>query len=353
MKTREKMKIVHISSCDKFLPPYIEFIRKHFDFSEHQFFLTSGMADSLITTSNNVSLANRGLLSRLKHYKNVLIGMHKAEKIILHGLFDIRIIQMLFFTPWLLKKCHWVMWGSDLYVYQFSDRDNTFKRREFFRNFVIKNVGFLITYIPGDAALAREWYKAKGQVLECIMYTSNLYKDHKLDVDTSQSINIQLGNSADPSNEHIDALEKLLKFKNENINIYVPLSYGPAGLSTYTENVIKQGKEWFGKKFKPMLSFMPFDEYLHFLSTVDIAIFNHKRQQAMGNTIALLGLEKTVYIRSETTQWEFFHLKGIKIGDINQLNSLDKIDVKTNSEIIKKYFSEEQYLQQLKNIFTQ
>jgi hypothetical protein len=34
---------------------------------------------------------------------------------------------------------------------------------------------------------------------------------------------------------------------------------------------------------------MPFDEYLNLLAKVDIVIFKHKRQQAMGNITTLLG----------------------------------------------------------------
>jgi len=34
---------------------------------------------------------------------------------------------------------------------------------------------------------------------------------------------------------------------------------------------------------------MPLDEYLNLLAKIDIAIFNHKRKQAMGNITTLLG----------------------------------------------------------------
>lgn len=42
----------------------------------------------------------------------------------------------------------------------------------------------------------------------------------------------------------------------------------------------------------PIVDFMDFNEYINFLSTIDIAIFNHKRQQGMGNIITLLGMGK-------------------------------------------------------------
>ena len=339
---------MHIANCDKFIPPYIELINQHFSATEHEFFLKSGMADDELKDDNNIHLAGESKVSLLKHYFRLIIKMHFANKIILHSLLDIKIVQILFFTPWLLKKCHWVIWGADLYTYQFGIKNFKWKIKEYLRRQVIGNVGFLVTYIEGDVTLARKWYGAKGKYKECLMYTSNLYKDYTVHETKNTSINIQVGNSADSSNNHIEALEKLLPFKNESICIFVPLSYGS---QKYAQQVITQGKEWFGDKFKPLTEFMPFNEYLSFLGSIDIAIFNHKRQQAMGNTITLLGLGKAVYIRSDTTQWQLFKEKNIKIGDIAKLKNLECGKKMENIDAIKAYFSLENYLNQLRKIF--
>ena len=45
-------------------------------------------------------------------------------------------------------------------------------------------------------------------------------------------------------------------------------------------------------------------------------MFNHNRQQAMGNTITLLGLGKKVYMRRGVAQWSFFESHKIKVFDI-------------------------------------
>lgn len=341
-------KILHVAECDKFIPPYVRFINEHFNSNDHEFLIKNGMADSELEQSDNVCLSGHSTFSKLQHHFNLVIKMHRADKIILHSLIDIKIIQILCFTPWLLRKCYWMIWGGDLYAYKSVLKTRREKVNEFLRQRVISNLGHLVTYLDGDVALARRWYGAKGNYHECLMYTSNLYKEHKLSENTKATLNIQLGNSADPSNNHIEALEKLLPFKNENICILVPLSYGS---KEYAQQVIAQGKEWFGDKFKPLTEFMPFEEYLSFLGSIDIAIFNHKRQQAMGNTITLLGLGKTVYIRSDTTQWQFFEKKGIKVGDIEKLNSLDSQKAVGNVEIVKAYFSPGNYKKQLTQLF--
>ena len=341
-------KILHIAVCDKFIPPYIQFVNENLNSEEHEFLLKSGMADNDLGCNNNVDLAEKSTLSKLRYYLKFFIKMHFADKIILHSLLDIKVIQILFFSPWLLKKCYWMIWGADLYAYQRGNKSWKWKIKELLRRRVISKLGHLVTYLEGDVALAREWYGAKGQYHECLMYTSNLYKEHTMSGNTKAIVNIQVGNSADPSNNHIEVLEKLLIFKDENILIHVPLSYGSLG---YSQQVIKQGKEWFGDKFKPLTEFMPFDEYLFFLSEIDIAIFNHKRQQAMGNTITLLGLGKTVYINSSTTQWQFFEEKKINIGDVDKIAILECQGNEENIEIVKKYFSIKNYKSQLDQLF--
>ena len=49
-------KILHIADCDKFIPPYIQFINDNFNSKEHEFLLKSGMADDKLDSSSNVNL---------------------------------------------------------------------------------------------------------------------------------------------------------------------------------------------------------------------------------------------------------------------------------------------------------
>ncbi len=343
-------KILHIGGNDKFIPPFIEFLKLNFNFKQHEFMLCSGMGKK--PKYKNVHIYQRTVLQRLKFYLLITIKMHRAAKIILHGLFDIKLMFILFFTPWLLKKCYWIIWGGDLYTYKFDKRNKRLKMNEFFRRFVIKNIGYLVTYIKGDIELAREWYGAKGKHIECLMYLSNVYRGYyapPLLPKKDSSRTILLGNSADPSNNHLEVLDRLMKYVNEDIKIIVPLSYGD---DTYANNLIHQGMTMFGNKFIPLTDFMPFEEYLKILAEVDIAIFNHKRQQAMGNTIALLGLGKKVYMRSDVVQWKLFQDIGVEISDVKGISETifepcSKAQ-KENPNIIKDFFSEDRFLKQLK-----
>lgn len=298
----------------------------------------------------NVKVYERKIIERLKFYIVALLKMHRADKIILHGLFDIKLIFILFFTPWLLKRCYWVVWGGDLYVYKLGRNNKNWKGREFFRRPVIKNMGHLVTYILGDVELAREWYGAKGKYYECIMYPSNLYKSYEIQDKQGETKNILVGNSADPSNNHLDVFDKLEAFKGQDIKIYAPLSYGNPD---YAKSIIQQGKQRFGDKFEALTEHMPFNQYLEFLGKIDIAVFNHKRQQAMGNTITLLGLGKKVFMRSDVTQWAFFKSHAIAVYDIEAfaLTDDEDIQVEENKHRVKTYFSESDLVRQQQSIF--
>ncbi|WP_168175734.1 TDP-N-acetylfucosamine:lipid II N-acetylfucosaminyltransferase [Nautilia sp. PV-1] len=324
---------------DKFIPPFIEFVNKHFDSKEHLFiFIGRKNTQYEIQEYQNIIWIDK----KTKVF-SLLRYLYKADKIIIHGLWNRHFLKILYLNPWLLKKSYWIMWGGDFY---FPEKQSWVKKQ------VIKKMGNFITYIEGDYELVKKWYKAEGNYYKCFMYPSNLYKDVSFDVEKklNRNIIIQIGNSADPTNNHFEILEKLSKYRDENIKIYAPLSYGDI---VYAEKVIKEGKKIFKDKFIPLTDFMQFDKYLEFLNNIDIAIFAHNRQQAMGNIITLLGLGKKVYMKSDITPWQMFNELGIKVFDVEniKLSLLDEKTKKENIEKIKIHFSEENLKKQLEEIF--
>ncbi|MDO8291272.1 MAG: TDP-N-acetylfucosamine:lipid II N-acetylfucosaminyltransferase [Gallionella sp.] len=338
-------KILHICPLDKFIPPFIEFIERNFAFERHVFVLIGDLNKFPVQIRSNII----HLTSRTQYFF-LLAQLHQAGKIILHSIFDRNIVKLLSIAPWLLRKCYWVMWGGDLYHYQFRSRDIKGDRYEKIRARVIRKMGHFVTYINGDYELAQKWYGAKGAYHECLMYPSNLYKEYVVPPKKEGPLCVLLGNSADPSNNHDELFEKLLPFKDESILIYCPLSYGQA---EYADYIAKLGKKLFGDKFIPLLEFIPFEKYLELLGQIDIAVFAHKRQQAMGNTITLLGLGKKVYMRNDVTPWAKFDELGVKVFDVRKFDLMPlNDDVRKNNQVhIKSHFSEAALAKQLNDIF--
>tara|TARA_B100002019_G_C21231794_1_gene580469 strand:+ start:566 stop:1609 length:1044 start_codon:yes stop_codon:yes gene_type:complete len=339
--------ILHLSTGDKFLSSFISFINKNFDSEVHKFLLLNITSKNDPIENKNVFLADNSKRKVFIYYFLSIIHMHTSKKIILHGLFDFKIVLILFFMPWLLRKCHWIIWGGDLYIYKSNDKKYYWYLKEIFRRPIIKRFGFIITYIKGDYALAQKWYGAKGSYIECISYPSNLSPDPMPEPPSTSKINILVGNSGSASNNHEEVFLKLEKYKNHDVSIYVPLTYGDA---SYIEKIIKQGQNRFGDNFFPITEHMSNSEYQSFLNSIDIAAFNHPRQQGMGNIISLLGYGKKVFIRSDITSWEFFLSKDIFVFDVNELeiSSLSNDLADMNKRNVQKYFSTFNFKKQLR-----
>lgn len=335
---------LHICPLDKFIPPFLNFVRDEFPIEENKFYML-GDAEKYSYQPDFHTFQHCGL----KSYWLLLRLMYSADKIILHGLFNLNVLIILACNPYLLKKCYWVIWGGDLYSFMFPKNSLKYKLKEMIRGFVIKRIGFLLTYVKGDVDLARKYYSARGQHLETIGYLSNVIPS---DIPASKNnkknnINILVGNSADPTNNHFDTLDKLAKFKNENIKIYVPLSYGN---KDYAKKIINYGNSLFGDKFFGITEFIPYSEYMYFLKDIDIAVFNHQRQQAMGNTINLLAMGKKVYLREGTTQKEFFNDLAVQTFNIDDIDISINFSSKKNFQILEKYFSRQNFVIQWKKI---
>jgi len=342
-------KILHICPLDKFIPAFIEFVEKNFEFEHHIFVLIGDIKKYPVHRKSNIIHINQ-IDSRAQLYL-LLARMHLAKKIILHSIFERNTVNLLFKAPWLLRKCYWVMWGGDLYHHQSRTRDVNENRYENIRACVIRKMGHFVTYVKGDYELAQKWYGAKGEYHECLMYPSNLYKEYVVPPKKNEDqLCVLLGNSADPSNNHNEMFEKLLPYKNKNVLIYCPLSYG---LDEYAERIAKLGKTLFGDKFIPLLEFIPFEKYLELLGQIDIAVFAHNRQQGMGNTITLLGLGKKVFMRSDVTQWRLFEEIGVKVFDVEEfsLESLADDTKRKNIKQIEGIFSEKNLIEQYSKIF--
>lgn len=344
------MKYLHITNTDKFIEPYIKFINLNFYPKEHQFLCFSTGTTNYIKSKYDNVILNEKVLLNVKLLKYLYI----TDRIYLHNIFNMRILILLFFQPWLLKKCYWIVWGGDLYAYKKSRSKLKYKIFELIRAFIIKRLGGLITHIKGDYELAKKWYGVGGKYYYSFMYPSNLYKEISINKKAEDDIvYLQVGNSADPSNNHLDVFEKLRFLNTEKMHIICPLSYGD---KEYAEKVMKRGKEIFDNRFEPLLDFISFDKYLEILSKIDIAIFNHKRQQAVGNITTLLGLGKKVYIRDDITTWKFCETHGLKVYSVNSefQDIFEPITYEVKNENIKKIkeqFSEAKLVSDWENIF--
>jgi hypothetical protein len=352
--------ILHICNSDKkFILPFIDLINANFNQDSHFFLIYGGnKADFPTEKYTNVEYwpflwsYRRSWARSFQSVMRFLELAGRSEKIILHSLFNQNLVVLLAFFPKLLKKCYWVIWGGDLYFYRLRSKNIRNNIFEFFRRILIKHLRHFVTYIEGDYELVKKVYKAKGKLHRCFMYTSNIFEsiDLKKRESSKGKIKILVGNSADPTNNQLEVFEKLKKYSNQNIEIFAPLSYGN---KKWAEKVINEGKNIFGENFHPLTEFMPLTEYQKLLASIDIAIFNHKRQQAMGNIINLLGTGKKVYIRDDITTWSTLLNLKLKIYSVNNFENILQFDneIYFNQNCVKNYFTLAELLKQWGAIF--
>lgn len=349
--------ILHLMNNDeKFSVPYISFINNNFDTKYHKFLVVGGIK-SQIYNSNNVEQ----IISYRKNIIKVLKYLNRYDKIIIHSLNNTDVSKILFIQPWLLKKSYWVVWGADLYY--FKNRQHNIKSNinEFIRKVVIRNIGSVCTLVKDDYNLAKQWYKVEGKYFDVsyinpikIEYLDIISNNNKLTLD--ECIRIQVGNSADLTNKHFEVFDLLYKYKNENIMIFAPLSYGN---KEYAKKVADYGEKLYGNKFIPMMDFLDPIDYARFLNKIDIAIFANNRQQALGNIYMLLYLDKKIYIRNDISTWKFLKdeldIEIYNYLDITKAGYIEfakKICKNKNKDKIKQVFNENRIKKQWELIFS-
>lgn len=297
-----KLRIAHYVTFDKkFIPQQIPFLNQHFAEELEQTFYVHGATDSYLASApENVVSLNKS------NFIQFVMAAHKADRLIFNGLFYWKVILIFSSMPWVLRKAIWLPWGGDLYWRLYGEES---VKRELFlavKGWFVRHLYAIATPTYGDYETAIKWYGKGPRYLNA---GCNIFNFEKADLDRlieqkeyGPTCRIQIGNSGDPANDHLGAMELLSRFASENIQVYVPLSYGD---EVYAEEVIEKGKQLFGGKFTPLTQFMAPDEYNRHLASVDVLVLNHRRQQGFGNSVISMYLGAKIFIRGDVSTWAY------------------------------------------------
>ncbi|MEG1088236.1 MAG: TDP-N-acetylfucosamine:lipid II N-acetylfucosaminyltransferase [Bacteroidales bacterium] len=279
----------------------------------------------------------------------------RNDRFILHSYMHPYLYLFSLLTFWNLKKMIWIIWGGDLYFYR-EPKFLKYQLYEFFRKCTIKKFKYILG-LKGDYLLAQEYYKVKGSWLDGVVYPLHLDEGFKIENEENHTLRVLLGNSADPSNNHIEALEMLSRFNHLDMKVFVPLSYG--GTPEYIKMVDKAGINLLSDKYIAVKKYMRGKEYNEFLSTIDIMICNHNRQQALGNIFALFNMGKKIFIRDGITtvdllneyKLKFFITQDIERMGIDELAHYDLEDKVKNQTIVRLLYSNSRVISLWNKIF--
>lgn len=167
--------------------------------------------------------------------------------------------------------------------------------------------------------------------------------------------NILVGNSASPTNNHLEVFEFLNSQNLSRKKIICPLSYGD---SEYAKILKNKGKTYFGSNFLSIDDYMPYEDYISLISSCSNVIMNHHRQQAVGNILAMLYMGAKVFLNKINPLYSYYKDRGAIIFGIDELyndfslldSHLLEEDVEKNRQILKLTFGEKIILNKTENL---
>lgn len=359
-----KNRIVHLIHSDKFTEGFIRFVKEEFDEAQHLFFVIGeNWNDKMQLDSYENIYFVRHVREFIWNYEYRKI-ITESDKVIINGVFGVEKIFVFFPINLVRTKMYMLFWGGDFYGIENHIPWHGVKKHlsRCCKKHIIKNAYGIITLVEGDLCELKSRVNFKGKEFVAPMASDRKSRELANEiVDVEKKVNpyyVIVGNSASPNNHHIDALELLGKFKDENIRVICPLSY--AGDEKYIERVIAAGRNIFGDKFEPITHYIAKKEYFELLAKCTIGVYNNDRQQAMGNIVRILQYGAKVYMRSDTSMWAhmtdtkgyiMYDIEKLKESNFSEMITLNKIEAENNAERVKENRSISKAIIQWEKIF--
>lgn len=355
---------IHILTSEiDFNYTFLKFFEKHLDYKNSLFVFRSKSRGRIYTEDFKTHIIFIDNFFKLLF--TLIPVLYKCKKIYFHFFSASLTLFVWFFFQSLFKKARWCLWGGDLYFYLSSNKSiiNTIYER--IRKKLIKKFTYIACLVKEDYEKVRDIYQIKANY-SFIMYPmpisfadlDKVFLNRSENISKKIEIRIQVGNSADQSNDHIGILMLLQKFQAMPVKLIIPLSYGIK--DDYVKILIDKGNEIYQSSFFPIFDYLNGINYVKSIDCIDILVLNHKRQQGLATAICYLYLGKKVFIRSDTTSYQFLKNLGLVVYDTLQIQNMDyAILVKHNPEegnknrkIIQKFFSDDNYIKAWKSFLS-
>lgn len=317
---------------------------------------------------NDIVIVKRksNIFYKSSEYYSILNYIGKKDKIYIHYL-STEFVWIVLASR--ANEYYWSLWGGDFYPYckielyekevlSMINNKSSIRLRDKIKEYVslslrkmaIKKINYMLTWNNYDYELVKNNFKTKAEFNYFVYPNVNNYELlDRININKEENkrkVVIQVGNSGDPTNNHFEVLNMLSKYSSEDIKVIAPLSYGD---KEYIQKVMNRGFEIFGNKFEPITEYVSVDKYYRQLSSIDIAIMNHYRQQGAGNIVSLLYLGKKIYLNEKVTTYKtyidwglnIYPIKDIEKLNLNEFKELSEYNISVNRSIIKKkYYNE-------------
>ena len=232
-----------------------------------------------------------------------------GDWLFLHSIPDIR--KAVWIRKKYQKKIIWRTWGHDAPLFD-AEKGSLIKKivKRVFNFLKIREVRrFYAVGVSSNYIDELDIKRIYGNVkIVPIPYVEKVKKKQKsLFSEKHECFNIMVGHSGHELDNHISILEKLKRFKNENVCIYLIFSYG---YSVYMKKVVDYVNLNWSQKVKIITEFMPLAEYEDFCSKMDVAFFDGVHSYAIGNVSTLFSMRKKLFLNRDGLWHKAFTDKG-------------------------------------------
>lgn len=307
---RSAIHVAHVLPRSNISNAFVDNIRRELPNHRQRFYVVdAGSSPFPLPQGDDVEvIVPRGIRHPLRTTDGRAIApsLRRCDVVVVHGLFSDTLVALLLAHPAILRRSRWVVWGGDLYSWL---PDRRVRKAQvlgaFGRRIVARRCAGVFTLTDGDAHVLAGFAGVPPP-------TGRLRYFNPLDpalnslpaaAQPSDGVTrVLVGNSGSPTNRHLMALSALAHFADEPIEVVVPLGYG--GSPDYSQSVITHGRRLFGAKFRALTELQTPDAYAEMLTTLDVALFYHDRQEGLGTMAAVCSLGKKVYTNPTVSSWQ-------------------------------------------------
>lgn len=357
------MKVIHFIVDDKFINGTIALLDE-FDWLENQYYIFTNKHYFKYITLDRIQKINKHQILE------IITDSNSCDVIVIHGLASLPSKYICSINRQ-IKVC-WLAWGYDIYsntypqfpLIKLKDRIrpktldlvNTLiyyskyglreglyrllpnKRKEhklFFK--AINRFDFFSGVYPIEYKLVKNnpFFRAKPILYSYVSLSiKQLYRPNSISNDVlPKGNNIQVGHCSSILCNHIDTFNRIKKLNLGDRKIITPLSYGANNY--YVSSVCRAGYKMFRNNFVPLKKFIPKEDYICYMSSVSMAIFNIDQQSAAGGIKISLWNGAMVFLPEKSIGYEYFRGMGYIVFCIEK---------DLTQENIEKGLSEEQIM---------
>lgn len=269
-----------------------------------------------------------------------------GDLIFVHAM-NCNFIQVAFTKTKYAKKVVWRTWGHDLRPldYYKKSRMKHILASVFWPKYVskvqqFKGIGLGASF---DASIVKTVFGTSVATYD-VRYSYEPEEDKIREsvknsiIERESTYNVLIGHSASRTDNHFEIIDYLKRFANEDITVYLILSYGDS--MEYRERIRQYATEKLGNKIVVIDHFMDYEQFCKFLKKMDCIFFNQTYSSALGVLKLSLFFEKMVYFNKNGLFAKVLRDENILIhtcDDVGKMKFEEFVSTKPSVQLIDYY----------------